>query len=247
MVSLSDYPIDALLATNMISVGVDIPRLGLMVVGGQPKYTAEYIQATSRIGRRYPGLVLTIYNWARPRDLSHYEHFEHYHATLYQQVEALSVTPFSPRAIDRGLTGVLVSYLRLYGFDFNSNDSAAMLNGEHPAVLMAIDEISRRAGLITGQLQVEQDIRKELRSRIDYWLARAAKLAAGGAKLGYKGRSDGRTLPLLENPGQEPWSLFTCLTSLRDVEPPVNLILNNYELLPAENTQPSVIEPKVTP
>ena len=95
--------IDILLATNMISVGVDVSRLGVMVVNSQPKSTAEYIQATSRVGRKYPGLVAVVYNWTRPRDLSHYEQFEYYHATFYKQVEALSVTPFSARAVDRGL------------------------------------------------------------------------------------------------------------------------------------------------
>ena len=229
-VAPSSYPIDTLLATNMISVGVDVPRLGLMVVAGQPKYTSEYIQATSRIGRRYPGLVVTVYNWARPRDLSHYERFEHYHATLYHQVEALSVTPFSPRAIDRGLTALLVSFLRLYGFDFNSNESAALLKRDHPSVQIAIDEISRRAGLVTGNPQIEHQVRLELISRIDHWLARATKLAVGGSKLGYKGKADGRTLALLENPNNQVRDLFTCLTSLRDVEPSVNLVLNNYEV-----------------
>src|ERR1017187_7429954 len=99
----------------MISVGVDIERLGLMLVAGQPKNTSEYIQATSRIGRSAygPGQVCTVFNWARPRDLSHYERFEHYHETFYKHVEALSVTPFSARALDRGLSGVLVALMRL--------------------------------------------------------------------------------------------------------------------------------------
>ena len=97
----------------MISVGVDIDRLGLMVVMGQPQSTSEYIQATSRVGRRYPGLVVTLFNAARSRDRSHYESFVSYHSALYRQVESTSVTPFSPRARDRGLHAVLIALARL--------------------------------------------------------------------------------------------------------------------------------------
>jgi len=119
-------PLDAVLASNMISVGVDIDRFGLMAVNGQPKATAEYIQATSRVGRQRsgPGLVVTLYNWSRARDLSHYERFDYYHATLYRSVEAVSATPFSSRAQDRGLRAVYVAMARL-GLDAWAPEQAA--------------------------------------------------------------------------------------------------------------------------
>src|SRR6201993_1004301 len=85
-----------------------------MVVFGQPKTSAEYIQASGRIGRdaNRPGLVVTIFNVHKPRDRSHYERFDAYHETFYRSVEATSVTPFSPRALDKGLAATLVGLVR---------------------------------------------------------------------------------------------------------------------------------------
>ena len=110
-------PVDVCLASNMIEVGIDIDRLGLMCVAGQPKTTNQYIQVTGRVGRRpnQPGLIVTMYRPTRPRERSHYEQFQSYHSTLYAKVEPTSVTPFAPPVIDRALPGIICAFLRTKG------------------------------------------------------------------------------------------------------------------------------------
>ena len=118
-------PLDVCLATNMVSVGVDIPRLGLMTVTGQPKSMSEYIQATSRVGRDVdaPGLVFVIYNTSKSRDKSHYEKFQSQHSKLYYSVEPTSVTPFSRPLRERALHAIFVALHRFFTDVQNRNDA----------------------------------------------------------------------------------------------------------------------------
>lgn len=126
---------DFVLASNMISVGVDVGRLGIMTVAGQPKTNAEYIQATSRVGRNNPGMVITIYNSTRSRDRSHYEQFLRYHSALYRYVEATSLTPFADRARDRGLHALYVALCRYLVPGLLENENAANYQSGNEAVV----------------------------------------------------------------------------------------------------------------
>jgi len=218
--------IDVVLATNMLSVGVDVNRLGLMVVNGQPKGTAEYIQATSRVGRAFPGLVCTVLTWARPRDLSHYETFEHYHATFYKHVEAQSVTPFSPRAMDRGLTGTLLSVMRLENAVFNPNGGAGALDRpDRPEAAEARDLLVDRAWEVSHEAPLKDLASGELKERLDEWSKEASK---GGRTLAYekKGPNRSTTVALLKKPGIQAWDNFTVPMSMREVEPGVRLVMS---------------------
>jgi hypothetical protein len=225
----SRKPIDVVLATNMISVGVDVSRLGLMVVVGQPKATAEYIQATSRVGRETwgPGLVLTIYNWARPRDLSHYESFEHYHATFYRRVEALSVTPFAPRALDRALSATIASLVRQGRFEWNPEPAAAVVPRKGPAIDAVVGTIADRAADVSGDVAVAADVRDMAEMRMDAW---KGKQDRPNTQLAYS-LEKGSQIRLLEDPDGVDWKPWTTPRSLRDVEPMVNLIVRDTEML----------------
>ena len=217
--------IDIVLATNMLSVGVDVNRLGIMAVNGQPKNTAEYIQATSRVGRSFPGLVCTVLTWSRPRDLSHYETFEHYHATFYKHVEAQSVTPFAPRALDRGLTGTLVSLMRLGHAQLNPNLGAMALdNVVSPELTSAKDSVSNRAWKATSKKAIKENAEVMISDRADRWVKEAGK---AGRRLGYETeRRQGDVAALLKKPGVAAWDEFTVPMSMREVEPGVKLIMD---------------------
>ena len=164
--------------------------------------------------------------WARPRDLSHYETFEHYHATFYKHVEAQSVTPFSPRAMDRALTGAMLSVLRLENDSFNPNTGAGALDRtDKEEVLHAADVLVNRAWSISEQSAVKDLASAELNERVDEWASKAGK---GGRILAYekKGKNKDTTVPLLHRPGIQAWDNFTVPMSMREVEPGVRLVMN---------------------
>lgn len=217
-------PVDVLLATSMLQVGVDVQRLGLMVVTGQPKNMAEYIQASSRVGRSVagPGLVVTIYQWNRPRDLAHYEHFGYEHTTFGRRVEGLTTTPFSKRALDRGLAGVLVGTVR------HDTDMALPNLGAHTAPLGAtavaplVSLFRGRAELVADSAPAGHDVADRVQARLDQWLHKRATLPVG--QLGYQ--ADVRAAAgLLRRPEEVPWDHWSAPMSLRDVEPEVLLQL----------------------
>ena len=231
--------IDIVLATNMLSVGVDVNRLGLMAVNGQPKSTAEYIQATSRVGRSFPGIVFTVLVWSRPRDLSHYETFEHYHGTFYKHVEAQSVTPFSPRAMDRGLTGTLISLLRGREDAFTPNLGAQVAsNPSRPELKLACDLLVDRAWKATNQSSTQILATNMLAERLDRWAKEAQR---PNRQLGYERPTNGGTVaPLLSKPGFQPWATFTVPMSMREVEPGVRLQMDEKAITDTPPWRPPV-------
>lgn len=172
--------LDTAIATNMIAVGMDVDRLGLMVVTGQPKQNSEYIQATSRIGRSYPGLVVTLYNPYRPRDLSHYENFTGYHAQLYRFVEGTTATPFSARARDRVLHALVISAIRLHYPEFASNDGAAAIDK------LTDEQLNEVKALIMNRLNIiKPSAKADAEHEIDDFISNWKLLATQSKELRY--------------------------------------------------------------
>lgn len=235
----SARPFDVVLATSMLQVGVDVDRLGLMLVVGQPKNTAEYIQASSRVGRqaRRPGLVVTLGNWARPRDLAHFEQFRHYHETFYAQVEALSVTPFSATSLDRGLDGVLVSAARVLTSvmpdGLSPERGAGRIEGHHELVLDIVDGLVRRTRRAADDGAAER-ARQRLLNRLDQWTARRKHLADLHKTLVYERVTDESKYDALmmsaENArargGGADAPPFVVANSMREVQPEINLLVS---------------------
>ena len=191
--------VDVCLATNMIQVGLDVSRLGLMSVVGQPKTTSEYIQATSRVGRdaRGPGLVVTVFNPAKPRDRSHFEHFRSYHQSIYRWVEPTSVTPFAIPVRERALHAQIVTLARFWG-------GASLLDSPKPA---PGDELSARIRAVIAErvARVDDEERASTEALCDEILARWRELEP--PEYGHFGPPPEQT-PLMYPSGSQPRALW---------------------------------------
>lgn len=231
-----EFPIDICLATNMISVGLDVPRLGLMTVAGQPKTTSEYIQATSRVGRSAadaPGIVFVLYRPGRPRDKSHYEHFKEYHSRLYCSVEPTSVTPFSAPVRDRALHAIMIGMMRL------ENSDAYNAGAPRVPTQAMLDHIE---SVIRSRIRnVDKDELDETMIRYQEILSewRAWHPAVWDPKRN-KDRSFTDDVPLIYGAGEHPneaWSEhgFETPTSMRSVDASCEAELMSHEYTAKED------------
>ena len=198
-------------STNMISVGVDVTRLGLMLMVGQPKSTSEYIQATSRVGRSGPGLVVTLYSSAKPRDRSHYESFKAYHLTLYRQVEPTSVTPFALPARQRALHAALVVLARFL-LGYRTNDAAAAFHSGAD-VEELIDALTERVSAADSREAAAT--RAHLERLVDEW---TEKVTEGAATGGLRYRARGKQHVALLKGFDESGDGWPTLHSMRNID-----------------------------
>lgn len=208
--------VDAVLATNMISVGLDVSRLALMIINGQPLTTAEYIQASSRVGRsEVPGIVFINYYRDQARSLSHYENFRSYHQSFYRFVEPTSVTPYTYQARKRALHAGLVISLRHGLPKLLHNNDANNFDPSDSQTRDIIDKFAKRC--CDADPQRSAAICEHIEKLANTWHSYQKTQEAEQRVLCYHAMDDSKT-SLLYRHGEERKGLWMTLNSMRNVE-----------------------------
>lgn len=223
------WPSNILLATNMISVGIDVARLNVMLLVGQPKLTSEYIQASSRVGRSYPGVAFAMYDGSKSRDRSHYEQFIGYHESFYKHVEPTGVTPFSKPARDRALHAIVIALLRQLLPELTPENAAGLFSrAKYKKEIDSIVEyIVERNNDIINRVNPGTDTEEsEIREEIDTFLENWEKLEDGydeehffyGEKymVAYPEEGDARLMKAYNSSKND--NAFDTMTSMRNVD-----------------------------
>lgn len=213
-----DGCLDAVLATNMISVGLDVERLALMIINGQPLTTAEYIQASSRVGRSWvPGIVFANYYRDQARSLSHYESFRPYHEAFYRFVEPTSVTPYTHQARSRALHAALVIVMRHAVADLLQNHAAGSFDAGHSQVAKAIEQLKQRCK--RSAPDHADEVNRHIDSLITAWRNEAERCRQVKRQLDYRvfGEDAGKDR-LLYNHDDSIHGLWQTLQNMRHVE-----------------------------
>ncbi len=210
--------LDAVLATNMVSVGLDVSRLALMVINGQPLTTAEYIQASSRVGRGdVPGIVCMNYYRNSARNVSHFENFRPYHESFYRFVEPTSVTPYTYQSRLRALHAALVIALRHSCSSLLANDRAAAFDPENLQVKKVIQDLKHRCAMADPERK--EDIASHIDKLVAEWQAEVLSCASQKRKLHYQARDKEKNNErLLYNHTDKIKGLWPTLQSMRNVE-----------------------------
>lgn len=221
-----------LLATNMISVGIDIARLNVMLLVGQPKLTSEYIQASSRVGRSFPGVAFTMYDASKSRDRSHFEQFKQYHESFYRYVEPTGATPFSKPARDRSLKALLVAMIRNAEESLRSETSASAFTvAQYEDTIEKIKNyIVARSISITSRLNPDMlndgaDIADEIDAFFEEWEEAISSYAPENFSYGEKymiRHPDADHGRLLKAYGTDDRNGVDAMTSMRNVDSTVS-------------------------
>lgn len=213
--------IDLVLATNMISVGLDVQRLGVMLVNGMPRNIAEYIQSTSRVARKNKGVIFTLFNPDNSRDLSYFEHFVSFHQKFYKEIEPLSLTPFTENTFDRMLLTTIVTYFR-HKLGNCSNDAVKNLNKEIIKNEFN-DLIEKHKGITDNE---KNDFMVKVEHLLNYWEGRITTATNANYKLKFK--SNNQEESFLKTRDQISNDEYSIMQSVRNVEPSTKIKINQY-------------------